>query len=234
MKTVARIARIRQETPTVKSFLLELRGLDLPFMPGQWVDMYIDSPSVGTEIGGFSMTSSPLQKGKIEFAVKKISHGKVSVYLHERAQVGDLLTVDGGHGDFYFQEGMGDSLVLIAGGIGITPLMSIIRYVNESRLDVNISLLYSAGTPSELVFFDELRAISSRNEGINCQFTVTRPEGDPWNDRVGRIDHRMLEESALDRVAHYYICGPRGMAQDMAATLTGLGVEASRIKSEEW
>ena len=236
MKTVARMTQIRQETPTTKSFLLELGEADLSFTPGQWVDLYINDPLVWPEVvvGGFSITSSPLQKGSIELAVKKIREGRASVYLHERARVGDLITIDGGYGDFYYQEGMSDSLVLIAGGIGITPLMSMIRYVDGAGLDVNIALFYSSRTPSELLFLEELKAISSRNGRISCQFNVTRPGREPWDGQVGRIDHQMLEEKGLDRRSLYYVCGPQGFARDIAAILTGLGVEPSRVKSEEW
>ena len=229
----------------MKSFLLELvEEEELSFLPGQWVDLYIGEPALWPEadiIGGFSMTSSPLQKGSIELAVKNLPWGKASVYLNEEARVGELVTIDGGYGSFYYREGMGDSLALIAGGIGITPLMSIIRYVDEADLDMRVCLLYSAATPSELVFLEELRSISARNGRIACRFTVTQPgveagfkPAPTWTGRVGRIDQPMLEEAGLDRDALYYLCGPRGFAQDMAALLAEMGVEASRLKREEW
>ena len=230
----ARITAIRQETPTVKSFQMDLGDAPFSFMAGQWVDLYIDDPTLGPVVGGFSMTSSPLWKGYVELAVKRIPEGQASVHLHDKVAVGDLVTLDGGHGDFYYQEGMGDALVLVAGGIGITPLMSIIRYVDEAGLDVGVKLLYSSSDPSELVFHQELQAISARNRRISCHFTVTRPGNETWGGRVGRINGGMLEEHDLPGAALYYLCGPRGMPRDVAGKLAALGVDASRIKSEEW
>ena len=230
----ARITAIRQETPTVKSFRMDLGDAQFSFMPGQWLDLYIDDPAVGLVVGGFSMTSSPLRKGYVELAVKRIPEGQAAVYLHDRMAVGELVTLDGGHGDFYYRHGMGDSVVLVAGGIGITPLMSIIRYVDEAALDVKVKLLYSASNPSELVFHQELQAISARNSRITCHFTVTRSGGETWDGRVGRIDRRMMEEHDPEGAALYYVCGPKGMPRDVAGELASLKVDASRIKSEEW
>ncbi|MEE8291472.1 MAG: FAD-binding oxidoreductase [Candidatus Tectomicrobia bacterium] len=236
MQTIAQIARIRQETPTVKSFLFTLPEMALSFLPGQWVDLYIDDPALGPDVivGGFSITSSPLQQDGIELAVKKIPEGQASVYMHERVKVGDRLLIDGGYGDFCYQEEMGEALVLIAGGIGITPLMSIIRFVVEAGLDVPITVFYSAKTPSELVFRQELTTIAAQHDKIRCQFTVTRPDQEPWDERVGRIDRLMLAEQGVEQRARYYVCGPRGFAQDMQAMLTALGVATSRVKSEAW
>ncbi len=137
-----KITDIRQETPTVKSFRLALPAPTFWFWPGQWVDLYIEEPTEGPNgiIGGFSITSSPLHRDYIELTIKRIPEGRASVYLHDRVGVGDQVIIDGGYGEFYFREGMGNRLVLIAGGIGITPLISIIRFVDESQLGVDLTL----------------------------------------------------------------------------------------------
>ena len=230
----AEIIRIQQETPTVKSFRLALPTPMFSFLPGQWVDLYIHDPNAGELIGGFSITSSPLHQDYIDLAIKKIPDGQASVYLHERARVGDVVTIDGGYGDFYFREGMSQALALIAGGIGVTPLMSMIRHVHEAQLDVDLTLLYSAATPSEFVFYEELQEIAAHRADIRCQFTVTQPGGDAWEGRVGRIDAAWLQAQAIAPNALYYLCGPRGFAEDMEILLTQLGVGAPQIHREAW
>ncbi len=233
MKVRATITRIRQETPWVKSYLLDLGGADFSFLPGQWVDFYIETGS-STQIGGFSITSSPLQKGTIELAVKKIPSGAPSVYLHEQAKEGDTFMIEGGSGEFYYQRHMGSRLVLIAGGIGITPLMSIMRYVDEAHPSVEIALLYSAKAPSEMLFYQELKDMAARNPRIRCVFTVTQPHGEPWEGSTGRIDEAMLKERMPREEALYYVCGPIPMLDDVLDALTGLGVAPSRIRTERW
>lgn len=233
MEIDATIAAIRQETPSVKSFVLELERDDFSFFPGQYIDLAISTP-FDTLVGGFSITSSPLQKGTIHLAIKKLPNGRASVYLHERAQVGDTLLVMGPSGDFSYQPEMGGPLLLIAGGIGITPLMSILRFVHEAQLDVDVTLMYSAKTPSELVFFDELKRIAGQNPRITCRFTVTQPGGEPWEGHVGRIDASMVREHPLGKDTLVYVCGPHEMLEDAQRMLHSLGIDASRVNAERW
>lgn len=232
------ITRIRQETPTVKSFRLSLPAPTFSFWPGQWVDLYIPAEGPDGIVGGFSMTSAPLHRDYIELAIKRIPEGRASVYLHDCARVGDKVIIDGGYGDFYYREDMGRRLVLIAGGIGITPLMSMVRFVDEAQLDVDLTLVYSAKQPSEFVFFEELKAIAARHAHIRCHFTVTAPERAPWSGDIGRIDRGRLASllSAADATADalYFVCGPRGFAEDMEVILGELGADRSRIRYEVW
>jgi ferredoxin-NADP reductase len=230
----AEIIRIHQETPTVKSFRLALPTPTFSFLPGQWVDLYIDDPDEGELIGGFSITSSPVHRDYIDLAIKKIPDGRASVYLHERVRVGDVVTIDGGYGDFYYRDGMSQALVLIAGGIGITPLMSMVRHIDEAQLSVDMSLFYSAATPLEFVFHEELQEVAARHANIRCHFTVTQPGEASWDGRVGRIDRQMLGEQAMVPNALYYLCGHRGFAEDMETLLTQLGVGLPQIRREAW
>ena len=234
------ITQIRQETPTVKSFRLALPTPTFSFWPGQWVDLYIDDPTAVPDgiIGGFSMTSSPLHQDYVELAIKRIPEGQASMYMHDRISVGDRVIIDGGYGDFYYREGMGDHLVLIAGGIGITPLMSMIRFVDEAQLDVDLTLVYSAKRPSEFVFFEELRATSTRNPRIHCHFTVTAPGQETWTGAIGRMHCDwlvpILDVADPGSDALYFLCGPRGFAEDIDSILGGMGIERSRIRYEGW
>lgn len=233
MEIEAHIAAIRQETPLVKSFVLELEGQEMPFLPGQYVDLVVDT-DYDSLVGGFSIASSPLRKDRIQLAVKYRPDRSITTYLHQGAKVGDTALVLGPSGEFFYRPGEGSSLVLIAGGIGITPLMSMIRFVDEARLDTEVTLLYSAKTTAEFIFFEELQAIASRSPRIRCLFTVTRPAGAPWNGRTGRIDGHLLAAHSGDRTALFYICGPLGMADDVAAILQSQGVAPSRIRRERW
>jgi len=185
-------------------------------------------------VAGYTITSSPTAGGTIEIAVRYSEDNPVTRFLHEAADVGDLLQVDGGQGDFYYRREMGDSLVLVAGGIGITPLMSILRYVDAAEPDVSATLFYSAKSPSELVFRDELEEMTVRKGNIRCILTVTGSTDEPWDGHVVRIDSVLITGSKVDLDALFFICGPPPMGPDMAEMLEGLGIPASRIKYEQW
>ena len=233
MQFDSRLTAIAQETPTVKSFVLSLEGGQIDFSPGQYIDLFIDAPGFDGA-AGYSITSTPLERGAISIAVKKLPGAKFTIYLHEEAKLGERFYLVGPGGDFLYREEMGSSLVLIAGGIGITPLMSIIRYVNDAPLDVAVTLLYSARVPSELAFYDELSSLAESNPNIDCRFTVTQPQDEPWDGRIGRIDLDMLRENIPDKDSLFFICGPSELPVDIKESLQLLGVDGSHVHAEEW
>ncbi len=233
MRTRATITSITQETPTVRSFRLGLTDASFSFLPGQWVDC---SARIGGhwEVAGYSMTSSPTTRGTLELAVKLAGDNPVTHFLHREARIGDELMVDGGHGDFYFDRGMGDTLVLCGGGIGLNPLMSILRYIDEVCPETRATLLYSAKTPDELLFRAHLEAMAEGNERIECVFTVTGSRPVAWGGRVGRIGAALIDEVSRAMEALHYICGPPEMIDTLAPELAGLGIPRDRIKYERW
>jgi ferredoxin-NADP reductase len=227
-----KIIEIHQETPTVKSLRLDLMGQDFSFHPGQWVDCYAE---IGGErlVAGYTLTSSTAVKEAIELAVKE-GDNPVTHFIHGEAVVGDTLNVDGGQGDVYYARGMGDSLVLLAGGIGITPLVSIVRTVRDSHPDVEATLVYSAHSPSELVFREALEAMAVEHDNIRCFFTVTGPDAEGWTGRRGRIDRELLLEAGAKKGSLFFLSGPAPMAEVMKEILRGLGVPEESIRYEQW
>jgi ferredoxin-NADP reductase len=227
-----KILEVCQETPTVKSLRLDLMGEDFFFRPGQWVDCYAE---IGSEllVAGYTLTSSAAVRETIELAVKE-GDNPVTRFIHDEAVVGDRLYVDGGQGDVYYAREMGDSLVLIAGGIGITPLVSMMRTVRDSHPDVEATLVYSAHSPSELVFREELEAIAREHDNIRCFLTVTGLDAGGWAGHRGRIDHELLLEAGVKRGDLFFLSGPAPMAEAMKEILRGLGVSEDSIRYEQW
>lgn len=233
MKFQARITEIRQETPTIKSFVLDYDGQPFSFLPGQWIDLVLVIDGE-TAVAGYSMTSSPLRAGSIQLAVKYSANHKVTRYLHERARVGEQVTISNGSGTFYYRREMGDRLVLIGAGVGVTPLLSILRFVHEAHPEVSVTLLYSAAVPREILFADELQRMAAQNPRIRLLISVTKPAGSGWDGLTGRIDADKLRLAGLDTANLYYICGPSDMVDDTAAELTRLGMPRERIIFEKW
>ena len=156
-----KIAEIKPDTPTVKVLKIDLKGQEFNYKPGQWIDCYADINGT-REIVGYSLASSPSTSNDfIELAIK-ISDNPVSRYIHEEAVVGDILYIDGGQGEVYFKKGMGDKIILVAAGIGIAPIMGILRYIDEAT-SAEVSLFQSAPTLEELIYLDEIKRIADSN-----------------------------------------------------------------------
>ena len=234
MRLPATIVEIRQETPTIKSFALDLGGREIGFMAGQWVDFFVTLEGAEA-VGGYSITSSPAQQATFSLAVKQDdSDHPVTNWLHEDAQVGDRVEVTLG-GDFYYEPDEADSVVLIAGGIGLTPLMSIVRSVHELATRTRLTLVYSASTPDELLFRDEVESIASRQfreSGASSRSRRLKPI--PGMGTQGRIDANLLRAESVDLDALFFVCGPPAMIRAMIAMLRELGVPRPRIRYEQW
>ena len=233
MRLPATITSVTRETPTVKSFTVDLGGREIGFRAGQWVDLIVTIEGAEA-VGGYSITSSPADQSTIRLAVKHDgSDHPVTNWLHDDVGEGDMVEVSLG-GDFIYTPDEAASVVLIGGGIGMTPLMSIVRAVDEMARLTRLTLVYSASSPDEILFHRELESIAARNPRIRCVFTVTRNQRGTWNGRTGRIDADLLRSEGIDPNALFFICGPPGMIQDVATMLATLGVPRSRVRYEQW
>lgn len=226
------IADIRQESPTVKSFLLDYGGAPFDFLPGQWVDLFVPADD-GWLVGGYSMTSSPLQRGRFQLAVKRAEHHAATRYLHERARVGQRLRVSNGQGSLYFRRGMAEEVILLGAGIGVTPLLSIFRFIAEAVPDTAATLVHSVGSPDERVFSSELEAMADRRDNLRYLPTVTGP-ATGWHGQQGRIDAGLIRSLNAASGAHWFYCGAREFNEAMTSLLTGIGVAGGRLHYEKW
>ena len=224
-----KIIKICQETPTVKYLKLNLLEQDFNYKAGQWVDCYADIDGV-RYIVGYSLASSPSKQGFIELAVKQ-SDNPVTKYIHSKAKAGDLLYVDGGQGEVFYETGMGSYVVLIAAGIGVAPLMGMMRYIVDVT-DAMVTLFQSSSTRDELIFYDELRNLSANPRVTYYPFVTREASGD--SVEAGRISGKVLKSHGVDMSSLFYLSGPGGMIPELKEYLMGQGVDEARIKYELW
>lgn len=224
------IKNITQATPTIKTLRIEPQG-EFNFKAGQWIDFYSDIAG-GRKVAGYSMTSSPLTKGYFDLAVKNVGENPVTKHIHSNAREGEVVHVDGGYGEIFYEAGSAKNVVLLAGGIGISPHMSIFRYIAEGDT-ASATLVYSASNPLELIFREDIEAITRINNRMKALLTVT-DEADGWNERVGKIDATLIREAGIDQDALYYICGPPSMIHELVDLLRTLGIRRKQMRYELW
>ena len=231
-----RVGRIFQETPNVKTFRLTnpLGGM-MPFsyLPGQFLAVTVAPPEGQSLRRSYTIASSPTQRDYAEITVKHEEGGVVSGYLHHQVKEGDFLDVIAPAGSYTFTGRAANSIVLIGGGVGITPLMSVARYLIDRTWTRDIFFLYGCPSPADFIFREELEYLQRRHPNFHLVATVTRVDGTDWKGPTGWITKELIAQSVPDiatRLVH--ICGPVAMMETVKKMLAELGVPQEQIKTE--
>jgi ferredoxin-NADP reductase/DMSO/TMAO reductase YedYZ heme-binding membrane subunit len=231
-----RIGAIFQETHDVKTFrLIALDGGPLPFeyQPGQFLTVHL---SIGDKRvnRSYTLASSPSRGLSCELTIKREPLGLASCHMHDHQKVGDTLKVSGPAGKFVFTGSEESAVLLIAGGVGITPVMSILRYLTDSAWSGDIYFLIVAKTDQDLIFREEILALEQRVPHLHVCVTLTRSEESrTWTGERGRATANLLQRFVPDLVhVPVYLCGPNEMMDATRALLREVGVPDSLVHTE--
>jgi len=230
-----RVVRIVKETPGVRTFrLASPDGNRLPFdyLAGQYLILTLQIAGKKV-IRTYTIASSPARPAFCELTIKREENGLASCHLHDTLREGDLLQVSAPAGRFTFDGSQAAGIVLIAGGVGITPLMSILRCLTDQNWKGDIYFLYCAKTPQDIIFRQELDDLQRRFPNLHLLVTLTRADGLEWAGRKGRITGELLTQAIPNLAARpVFICGPASMMEPTMQLLRQLGVPGDQIKSE--
>jgi ferredoxin-NADP reductase/DMSO/TMAO reductase YedYZ heme-binding membrane subunit len=230
-----KVVRIFSETPEVKTFrLVSPDGSYLPFVhkPGQYLNVTL--PINGQSVRrSYTIASSPTRSAYCEITVKREANGLASRYLHDELREGMTIAISAPAGQFTFTGIEAERLILIGGGVGITPLMAKIRSLTDRGWGGAIHLIYSIRTQAELIFQQELQALEERFPNLKLTITCTRNADDRWPGERGRIDETMLRRLISDwQRTRIHLCGPTEMTVPLIEALMEMGVPAEQIKDE--
>jgi len=230
-----RVAGIFDETPTVKTYRLANPGggdLLFTFEPGQFMTVALTVQGKLTR-RPYSIASSPCCRGWCEISVKHAPSGLVSGYLHEHVREGDLLDVVAPSGRFTFRGVEASSVVFIAGGIGITPLMSAVRYLTDQSWQGEIHLLYACARMEEVIFREELDLLQRRHANLYPTITLSHEDSAAWTGQRGFITKELLTKTLPALTSRrVHLCGSPRMLDAVKALLTELGVPAGQVYTE--
>ncbi|WP_235399232.1 FAD-binding oxidoreductase [Sphingomonas sp. SRS2] len=236
-KGILRIKAIFDETPNVKTFrLMEANQGSIPFtfLPGQYA-------TVTSEIEGqkvrrsYTISSSPTQRDYVELTIKREQYGLESRHLHDHADIGDLLEVSAPAGRFFFTGKEAEGIVLIAGGVGITPMMSVLRSLTDRSYEHDIYLLYGVNTPADLIFKEECDYLARRHTRLHVAYIVSKADGTDWAGPVGYMTADFITASVPNITRRrVHLCGPPPMMEAVKAALGQLQLPPDQIKTEEF
>jgi ferredoxin-NADP reductase len=220
---VGTVRSVKRETPTVKSFTIEL-PMWMPHLPGQHYDVRLTAPDGYTAQRSYSIASSPLDSGAVELTVDRLDDGEVSPYLHDVVQQGDQLEVRGPFASYFVWRGQ-SPVLLIGGGSGVVPLMAMLRHKRRTAPDLTMRLVYSVRTAADVIYADELDQ--------DALITYTRDPPAGWSGHTGHIDADLIAAAGVDG-GTTFICGTNGFVETASRLVLDAGVDASQILTERF
>jgi len=233
---IASVKKIRQETPRVKSFTLDLPSL-VSHKAGQHYDIRLTAADGYLAQRSYSIASAPEMMGEIDITVDRIPDGEVSTYLHDVLVEGDLIEVRGPIGGYFVWEAaLGGPLLLVGGGSGIVPLMSMLRHRFAAGSQADCRLLASWRTIEDIIYSGELDNFNQSGSGFQAFQTLTRAQPQDWKGYARRVDTQMLAEVAgpLGKQVKVFICGPTAFVEAAADSLAEAGTPVAQIKTERF
>ena len=229
------LADVEVVTHNVKTFRFRpanAQPVPFDYFPGQFLTLHIAPRGIPSK-RSYTIASTPTWRDRIEITVKREEHGLVSRWLHDELRIGAEVEIEAPNGTFIFTGKEADSVVLIGGGVGITPMMSVARYLTETTWPGKIYLILGFREPRDFIFRKEVTELAARYANLSVTVTMSKPQNESWSGAVGRIDAALLASAVSDiAVRRVHICGPPLMMDATKAALAELGVPGGQIKTE--
>jgi all-trans-retinol 13,14-reductase len=244
---VGRCVEVTDVTPDVKALrFVDDSGAALAYKPGQFVTLQLDIS--GKQVfRSYTMSSTPTQTAYFEVTVKRVDGGLVSNWLCDEVIVGARLHMTGPHGKFSCAPKPRKPLLMLSAGSGVTPMLSMSRWIRDSALDVDVVYFHCARTEADLMFADEVAQMEQTYSRFVQHISLTRapkPMGRrrPFANAPGRqlgltgyLDLAMLQAVAPDyKQREIYICGPSGFMADTKAMIQASGFDMRHHHEESF
>ena len=250
---VANVRSVKRETADVKSFTLEPERWS-SFKAGQHIDVRLTAPDGYQAQRSYSIASAPEQSESIEITIELLEDGEVSPYFHQVIELGDQIEMRGpSGGPFTWQaDSAKNRLLLIAGGSGIVPIMSMLRHRTASAMAGAIPalLLYSSRSVEHIIYKRELHDMQSTDDSLDVMHTLTRVQPSGWQGHTRRVDLQMIRDALdrLDKLSSFqhsasndcysdvmcYICGPSDFVENAATYAVELRIPPQNIRTERF
>jgi predicted ferric reductase len=227
--TVAAVTPINYNTTGVE---LEVpAGVRFRYVPGQFAFLELYREGLPVEEHPFTLSSTPSRAGRISFSIK--SSGDYTATI-SRTKVGDTARIDGPYGQFCHLIRGGQELVMIAGGVGITPILSMLRYMADAAERRRVTLVWGNRAERDMLFREELTALQAKLPQLAVHHVLS--EQADWAGEKGFVDEARLRRllASCDRKATVFLCGPPPMMKLVSAALRRIGFSRWRIHTERF
>ncbi|WP_279152323.1 hybrid-cluster NAD(P)-dependent oxidoreductase [Photobacterium iliopiscarium] len=200
-----------------------------PYLPGQHLPLQL-------EINGefiaryYTLSSSPSRPGRYAISVKRIDDGRISNWLHQHFQVGDVLAADKPGGDFHLGIHT-DKLLLLSAGSGITPMLSMLRYLSDNDNICDVVFYHQCSTEADIPSLQELHQLEKMHPSLDLRIVLSQPRRD-WQGESGRLSLSHLAMISYLDQRQVFVCGPNAFMDTAKKLLLKMGVSPARYHQE--
>ena len=227
--TSYQLTAITQDTHDTKTFCFGLPdAATLDMLPGDY--LYVHATINGKSVKRpYTPSSMPGATGYFDLTVKRYETGLISKYLHEQ-KVGNSVLMSGPNQGGHWVDGMAKKVGFVAGGTGITPMISIIRWILAQRQGAELFLVFANKTEADIIFRQEWDRNVREHSNFHCYHVLEQPPVD-WSQGIGRITDDVLAKHlpSPNSETVIFLCGPPPMVDHLEASLKGLGYSEQSI-----
>lgn len=228
------VVEVRPESSVITSFVLKPKDGSpvLRHRPGQYLTFWFDVPGHAPIKRNYSISCAPNDE-TYRISVKREDKGLASGWLHDNARVGMVLKVGAPAGDFFLPETPPRPVVLLSGGVGLTPMVSMLETLVAEKTDTEVHYVHGAYDAAAHAMGPHIRALTAAHPRARSTVFYEAPANDgDGHDHAGRISGAWLSQQTPIHEADYYLCGPRPFLRALVSDLRDAGVPADRIHYE--
>lgn len=228
----SKVGKVEDLTNIIKRLTFKLpEGEEISFKPGQYVQLKapIYEGSDEEVFRAYSIASSPMRKDSLDLIIGYVPEGVATTYVHRHLKEGDNVYINGPFGDFYYQDGERD-MVMVATGTGVAPILSILNYMRENDIKRKATFYFGAKTTKDLFLLDYFKELEETMHDFTFVPTLSRPtEEDNWSGEIGRVNHPIDKYLENAESAEAYLCGNPAMIDSVVKSLMAKGMPEQMI-----
>lgn len=219
----------------VKTFTFKTQDGSLAqYMAGQFLCLDLEIEGVPI-YRNYTASSSPSRPDRVAITVKRVAGGKVSNWLHDNIKVGDELRARAPSGDFHCFAAPQEKVLLLSAGSGITPMLSMLRWMTDVQLDNDIVFFHSAKTQADIIAFEEVQLLAKQHGRCQVIYTLSQAsDDDAMNINRGRLNEDMLKQVPELNERQVFVCGPHPFMRSAKTLLLAQGLPAEQYFEESF
>lgn len=221
-----KLSKIDRDSATTVSFSLQA-DKPLSFLPGQYVNLNVPGTQ---ETRAYSFSSAP-NRNELSFLIRDVPNGLMSTFMRSKANTGDAMTFTGPYGSFYLRPAQ-RPILMLAGGTGLAPFLSMLRWLQDNPTTQPILLAYGVNTNDDLVELDTLEALKAAMP--NFDYFTCVVDGASGHPRLGYVTDHLTPANLNEGNADVYVCGPPPMVEGVRKWMAGAGVTPANFYFEKF